>query len=110
MYVKTSRRELTSVGVDIGTSTSHLVFSRIVLEKNPKSLTEKFEVTHRKVIHEGSIHLTPLVGLNKIDFEALRTLFLQDYSRAGYDLSNVDTGAVIITGETTKKENAQMIV
>ena len=110
MYVKTSRRELTSVGVDIGTSTSHLVFSKIVLEKNPRSVTEKFEVTHREVIHAGPIHLTPLVGLNKIDFEALRTLFLQDYSRAGYDLSNVDTGAVIITGETAKKENAQMIV
>jgi len=110
MYIKTSRRELTSVGVDIGTSTSHLVFSKIVLEKNPKSHSEKFEVTGRKVIHEGQIHLTPLIGTNMIDFEALRTLFLEDYSRAGYDISSVDTGAVIITGETAKKENAQLIV
>ncbi len=110
MFLKTQKRELTSVGVDIGTSTSHLVFSRLVLEKDPVSRTEKFEITDRKVIHAGAVHLTPLVGMRSIDFETLRRLLLDDYRAAGINPSDVDTGAVIITGETARKENAEFIV
>lgn len=110
MLVKTQKKVLTSVGVDIGTSTSHLVFSRLVLEKNPKGGTEKFEITDRTVIHAGRVHLTPLLNTHTIDFETLRHLLLEDYREAGLSTSEVDTGAVIITGETARKENAEFIV
>ena len=54
MIVKTKRKELTSVGVDIGSSTSHVVFSQIVLEKNDNSRTEKFEIKERRILHSGA--------------------------------------------------------
>ena len=110
MIVKTKRKELTSVGVDIGSSTSHVVFSQIVLEKNDNSRTEKFEIKERKIIHSGPIHLTPFKDARNIDFEILRNLLLHDYQSAGIAVSDIDTGAVIITGETAKKENAEWIV
>ena len=104
MIVKTKRKELTSVGVDIGTSTSHVVFSQIVLEKDDTSRTEKFEIKERRVLHSGPIHLTPFRDARNIDFERLRDLLLHDYRTAGIEVSEIDTGAVIITGETAKKE------
>ncbi|MHA1944123.1 MAG: ethanolamine ammonia-lyase reactivating factor EutA, partial [Candidatus Thorarchaeota archaeon] len=110
MFVKTRRKELTSVGVDIGSSTSHVVFSQIVLEKNDQSRTEKFEIKERKILHSGPIHLTPFKDARNVDFGALRDLLLGDYRKAGLKITDIDTGAVIITGETAKKENAEWIV
>ncbi|MFW9809972.1 MAG: ethanolamine ammonia-lyase reactivating factor EutA, partial [Candidatus Thorarchaeota archaeon] len=110
MIVKTRRKELTSVGVDIGSSTSHVVFSQIVLEKNEKSRTEKFEIKERKILYSGPIHLTPFKDPDNVDFFALRDLLLTDYRNAGLSITDIDTGAVIITGETARKENAEWIV
>ncbi|MHA2177674.1 MAG: ethanolamine ammonia-lyase reactivating factor EutA [Candidatus Thorarchaeota archaeon] len=110
MIVKTRRKELTSVGVDIGSSTSHVVFSEIVLEKNDQSRTEKFEIKERRIIHSGPIHLTPFKDPKNVDFDALRDLLLADYRDAGLKIADIDTGAVIITGESAKKENAEWIV
>ncbi len=110
MQLKTSRIELTSVGVDIGSSTSHVIFSRIVLEKDLQSRTEKFEITERSIIHSGPVHFTPFKDPKNIDYDALRDLLLDDYKAAGIEVSSIDTGAVIITGETAKKQNAEEIV
>lgn len=110
MFVKTASKRLTSVGVDIGSSTSHIVFSEILLEKDTTSRTEKFEIKERKVIYSGPIHLTPFKDSTTIDLEALRDLIMADYKDAGLDISDIDTGAVIVTGETAKKENAEEIV
>ncbi len=110
MFVKTERKELTSVGVDIGTATFHLIFSKLVLEKDSRSRTEKFEVAQRDIIHMGPIHLTPLKGPNMIDFEKLHEYLLEDYKSAGLALEDIDTGAVIVTGESARRENAESIV
>ncbi|MHA2212719.1 MAG: ethanolamine ammonia-lyase reactivating factor EutA, partial [Candidatus Thorarchaeota archaeon] len=110
MFVKTTRKTLMSVGVDIGSSTSHIVFSELTLEKDTASRTEKFEITERKVLYSGPVHLTPFSDPKTIDLPALRDLILKDYDEAGIDITEVDTGAVIITGETAKKENAEDIV
>ncbi len=110
MVILTKRKELTSVGVDIGSSTSHIVFSKIVLERDENSRAEKFEIKERSILHSGPIHLTPFKDSRNIDFEQLRDLLLIDYRNAGFSISQIDTGAVIITGETAKKENAEWIV
>ena len=110
MRTGTKQKLLTSVGIDIGTTTSHIVFSSILLERDPLSRTEKFEIKERKVLHSGPIHFTPFSDADTIDFESLRQLILKDYADAGIQLSDIDTGAVIITGETAKKENAEAIV
>ncbi|MCF2137810.1 MAG: ethanolamine ammonia-lyase reactivating factor EutA [Candidatus Thorarchaeota archaeon] len=110
MFVRTERKELTSVGVDIGTATFHIIFSKLLLEKSPTKRTEKFEITKREVVYEGPIHLTPMINESTIDFESLRDFLLDDYASAGFSLEDIDTGAVIITGESARRENAEEIV
>jgi ethanolamine utilization protein EutA len=110
MPIKTTSKKLTSTGIDIGSSTSHMIFSELILEKNPRSRTEKFEIKKRKILHSGEIHLTPFLDKETIDLVELRKLFQLDFKNAGLNLSEIDTGAAIITGETSKKQNAEEIV
>ncbi len=105
------RKVITSVGIDIGTTTSHLVFSEIILEKDPFMPSKKFRITERKVKYRGEIFFTPLKeGNREIDVEKLLPLLKGEYKRAGINPAEVDTGAVIVTGESARKENAEMIV
>ena len=110
MYVKIESKQLTSIGIDIGSSTSHVIFSELILEKDPKSRTEKFEIKERRILHSGEIHLTPFIDNEIIDFIKLRELLHSDFENAGLTISDIDTGAAIITGETSKKQNAEEIV
>ncbi|NWF94552.1 MAG: ethanolamine ammonia-lyase reactivating factor EutA [Candidatus Thorarchaeota archaeon] len=110
MMTRVTRKELISVGIDIGTTTSHLVFSRLVLQKDTERHTERFVIKEREVIHQGPVHLTPFLNPATIDLQRLRELFLADYAAADLSVLDVDTGAVIVTGETARKQNAQEIV
>ncbi|MHA1746833.1 MAG: ethanolamine ammonia-lyase reactivating factor EutA [Promethearchaeota archaeon] len=101
-----------SVGIDVGSSTSHLVFSRLTLNRelsftNP---TNRYQVVKRDILYEGGIIFTPLLDKNTIDTEKLVEFFENEYAKAQITPDMVDTGAVIVTGETAKKENAQEIV
>lgn len=99
------------MGIDIGTTTSHLVFSRLVLKEDPLSRTKKFHVAEREIIYRGNIYFTPLKeGNTEIDIDKLLPMLLGEYERAGFNVSDIDTGAVIITGESARKENAERIV
>lgn len=103
-------KRISSVGIDVGTSTSHLIFSELVLRKDPSSRTEKFHVAERKIQYRGKIFFTPLTEENEINLEKLIWFLLKEYEKAGKNPSEIDTGAVIITGESAKKENAEWIV
>jgi len=102
--------ELLSVGVDIGSSTSHLVFSKLLLEKDELSPTHRFIIQDRNIIYEGRIIDTPLLHDNTIDIVKLSAFLKKEYRCAGINPADVQTGAVIITGETAKKQNAKEIV
>ncbi len=101
---------LKSVGIDIGSSTSHLIFSLITLRREGASLSARFKVTNREVLFRSPIMLTPYVSATKIDTDKVNEFIHQAYKDAGLTPEDVDTGAVIITGEALKKENAQPIV
>lgn len=101
---------LKSVGIDIGSSTSHLVFSQLTLRREGASLSGKFKVTERKVLFRSNIMLTPYLSGTLIDIEKVKRFIEEAYKEAGLTPANIDTGAVIITGEALKKENAQPIV
>ncbi len=103
-------KRISSVGIDVGTSTSHLIFSELVLKKDPSSRTEKFHVAERNIQYRGKIFFTPLTEENKINLEELTQFLLKEYEKAGKDTSEIDTGAIIITGESAKKENAEQII
>ncbi len=101
---------LKSVGIDIGSSTSHLVFSQLTLRREGASLSGRFKVTERKVLFRSKIMLTPYLSGTLIDIEKVKKFIESAYKEAVLTPADVDTGAVIITGEALKKENAQPIV
>src|SRR5258708_18494677 len=94
-----------SVGVDIGSSTSHLVFSRIVLER----LDSRYVVTERETFYASDILLTPYSAENTIDAEALGTFIRKEYADAKVDPDEIDTGALILTGVAVQRKNARAI-
>lgn len=109
MSMEINEIELLSVGIDVGSSTSHLAFSNLLLKRDETSPTRRFHVVDRKVVYEGEIIDTPLKDPQTIDVEQLTRFFKEEYSRAGIQQDDVKTGAVIITGETAKKQNAEAI-
>jgi len=101
---------LKSVGIDIGSSTSHLIFSHLTLRREGAALSGKFKVTDREVLYRSKIMLTPYLSGTLIDTDKVKQFIQDAYKDAGLTPEDVDTGAVIITGEALKKENAQPIV
>ncbi len=94
-----------SVGVDIGSSTSHLVFSRIVLER----LDSRYVVTERESFYQSDILLTPYASEDTIDAEALGLFIDKQYRDAKIDPDEIDTGALILTGVAVRRKNARAI-
>jgi ethanolamine utilization protein EutA len=97
--------QLTSVGVDIGSSTSHLVFSRLELTLEGS----RYRVTKREVLNESQILLTPYVDETRIDVEALGAFINDQYKKAKIRREEVDTGALILTGVAVRRRNARAI-
>lgn len=101
--------ELTTVGIDIGSSTSHLMFSRVHLQRKTQLLSSQFVVVSREILWRSPILLTPFLPDYTIDAERLRAFVDGAYRSAGFARSDVDSGAVILTGEAVKRKNAQAI-
>ena len=101
--------EILSVGVDVGSSTSHLVFSNLLLKRDQRSVTKRFNIEERNVIYEGRIIHTPLLDDNTIDIKKLTAFFKEEYKLAGINPDDIQTGAVIVTGESARKKNARQI-
>jgi len=99
---------LTSVGIDIGSSTSHLMFSQLLIGY-PSVLQRKPIVLERNVIARSPILLTPFSGDWNIEAEPLKVLIDDTFQTAGLSREDIDTGAVIITGEAARRDNAQKI-
>jgi ethanolamine utilization protein EutA len=94
-----------SVGVDIGSSTSHLVFSRIVLER----LDSRYVVTERESFFQSDILLTPYAAEDTIDADALGAFIERQYRDAKVDPDEIDAGALILTGVAVRRRNARRI-
>jgi len=101
---------LRTVGIDIGTTTSHLIFSELELERQGIRLSSAYVVVERKVAHRSDVILTPYASERRIDTDALAKFIERSYAEAGWKPDDVDTGAVITTGEAARKENASAIV
>jgi ethanolamine utilization protein EutA len=94
-----------SVGVDIGSSTSHLVFSRIVVER----LDSRYVVTERESFYQSDILLTPYSAQDTIDANALGAFIERQYRDAKVDPDEIDAGALILTGVAVRRRNARAI-
>ncbi|WP_245512687.1 MULTISPECIES: ethanolamine ammonia-lyase reactivating factor EutA [Rhizobium/Agrobacterium group] len=101
--------ELLTVGIDIGSSTSHLLFARVTLQRETEELSSRFVVIDRQIVWRSPILLTPFLPDGTIDAHELRHFFQHCYHDAGFKRSHIDTGAVILTGEAIKRKNARAI-
>ena len=98
---------LTSVGIDVGTTTTHIVVSELGVESAGVSGAEKLAIGDRTFRFRGPVHETPLVDPETVDIEAVAELIDVDLTAAGIAPEDIDTGAVIVTGETARTANAE---
>ncbi|MEG2638110.1 MAG: ethanolamine ammonia-lyase reactivating factor EutA [Clostridiales bacterium] len=109
--ISVAEQKIISVGIDIGTTTTQLVLSRLTVRNSaPASVIPHMEISEREVLYRSEIHFTPIDDHLLIDAEEVARIIAAEYDRAGMNPWDVETGAVIITGETAKKENAANIL
>ena len=102
---------LRSVGLDVGTTTTQLVISELKIQNQAGAFAvPRMAITERKLLYRSPVYFTPLVGQNLVDGAAIREIVDAEYEKAGVKRESLDTGAVIITGETSRKENARAVL
>ena len=102
---------LLSVGLDVGTTSTQLVVSRLTIENRASAFTvPDMDITERTILYKSPVFFTPLVDDSHVDGGAIRALVEGEYRKAGIRREDVDTGAIIITGETSRKENARTVL
>src|ERR1700719_427930 len=98
--------EFKTVGIDIGSSTSHLLFGKVALQRQSQGLSSRFVVIGREIVLRSPILLTPFLPDETIDAFALGEFIRRSYRDAGFAQGDIDSGAVILTGEAIKRKNA----
>ncbi len=103
--------QLCSVGLDVGTTTTQLIVSELRLENRATGFAvPEMEITSREIRYKSPVYFTPLLEENRVDEGKIREIVVQEYQNAGITREAVDTGAIIITGETSRKENARAVL
>lgn len=104
-------RNMISVGIDIGTTTTQVIFSQLTLVDVARpGQVPRIDISNRIVLAKSQIFFTPLVDAETIHAEELARIIKEEYRKAGINPVDVETGAVIITGETAKKKNADPVL
>ena len=102
---------LRSVGLDVGTTTTQLIVSKLTVENRASGFAvPEMDITERSVLYKSPVYFTPLVEENLVDGAKIREIVEREYQKAGITRESVDTGAIIITGETSRKENARTVL
>lgn len=104
-------KEVLSVGIDVGTTTSQLVLSQLTVNNQARAgLVPRLEIDARTVLYESEPRFTPLISPDEVDVPKVIDFIREEYRRAGVDPKQVETGAVIVTGETARARNAEAIL
>ncbi|MGZ5113126.1 MAG: ethanolamine ammonia-lyase reactivating factor EutA [Usitatibacter sp.] len=103
------RLTLVSVGIDIGSSGTQVIFSSVHMRRMSEDLTSRYFVVKRETLHQSPVVLTPYQSETRIDERAVGDIIDAAYSAAGIHPDQIDTGAVILTGEALRRENAKAI-
>jgi ethanolamine utilization protein EutA len=101
--------QLVSVGIDIGSSGTQVIFSRVQMRRLAEDLTSRYFVVNRETLHQSPVALTPYQSEERIDERAVGDIIDKAYEEAGIHPDNIDTGAVILTGEALRRDNAKAI-
>ena len=100
---------LRSVGIDIGSAGTQLVFSRLHLQRISEELSTRYVTIDREQLYQSPIALTPYQSEALIDAAALGGIIERAYAACGLHPDDIDTGAVILTGEALRRENGEAI-
>jgi len=100
---------LVSVGIDIGSSGTQVIFSRVSMRRLSEELTSRYFVVKRETLHRSQVELTPYQSETRIDERAVGDIIDRAYAEANIHPDQIDTGAVILTGEALRRENAKAI-
>ncbi|MFM1816010.1 MAG: hypothetical protein RLZ98_2705 [Pseudomonadota bacterium] len=100
---------LNSVGIDIGSSGTQVIFSRLHLRRMAEDLTSRYYVVSRTTVYQSPVSLTPYESETRISDTELGKILDDAYAGAGISPKDIDAGAVILTGEALRRENAQAI-
>lgn len=100
-----------SVGIDVGTTTTQIVFSNLSIQDTARlGQAPRIQVNARSVVYQSPIHFTPLLSAEEVDVQRLSALMRDEYRAAGVQPDQIETGAVIITGEAARARNADAIL
>ena len=106
-----SAENVLSVGIDIGTSTTQVIFSDLTMNNTASYFSvPHVSITAKKVVYKSDIYTTPLKTPELIDADGVKEIVQREFDKAGYTPADTDTGAVIITGESARKENAAAVL
>lgn len=102
---------LLSVGLDVGTTSTQMILSELLVENRASGFAvPEMEIAQRRILYKSEVHFTPLLDESHVDADSLRRIVEKEYEKAGIQRGQVDTGAIIITGETSRKENARAVL
>ena len=102
---------LRSVGLDVGTTSTQMILSELTIENKSSAFSvPEMQIASRRILYKSPIHFTPLLHGELVDGEQIRRIVNEEYQKAGIAREDVDTGAIIITGETSRKENAATVL
>jgi ethanolamine utilization protein EutA len=100
---------LRSVGIDIGSSGTQVIFSRIELRRMAEELSSRYFVVSRETLFQSPVALTPYKSEELIDEAELAAIVDRAFADAGMHPDDIDAGVVILTGEALRRENARAI-
>lgn len=103
-----NRKTVHSVGVDIGTTTTQLIFSRLgMVNRAPVTQVPRYEFIERAITFQSPVIRTPLTEEGIVDVQRVQEFIDLQMKEAQLTLDDIETGAIIITGETSKARNAR---
>lgn len=104
-------KQLRTIGLDVGTTTTQLIVSELAITNRASAFSvPEMEISRRQILYRSPVYFTPFLHGELVDGAAIRRIVEAEYKNAGITQASVDTGAVIITGETSRKENARAVL
>ena len=101
------RKQIFSIGIDIGTSTFQMIISQLTIENAlPAYVIPKFQITNKEIIYRSHIYFTPMLNNELLDMAEIKQLLKRELSKSGIPHGCIETGAIIVTGEAANKTNA----
>ena len=103
--------QIHSIGVDIGTTTTQLIISRLTIENDASAFTvPHIKIVAKEIIYRSGVHFTPFLNATDIDGDGVLAILRAEFAAAGFRPEEIATGAVIITGEAARKRNADLVL